>query len=112
VYARSHGLGIISTRLPFVWDYDLDENQLRRLLSGTLTIGRLDRNWAAVRLLEYAPYREIVRLMGFRELVSGWPEWRGHIRSESRKRALHFLAAWLERSSLVHPREVLRPGHP
>ena len=87
--------GIISTRLPFVWDYDFDEDQFRRLLSGTLTIGRLDRTWAAVRLLEYAPYREIVRLMGFRELVRGWPEWRGHIRSESRKRGFDFLAAWL-----------------
>src|SRR3972149_5203816 len=39
--------GIISTRLPFVWDYDLDEDQFRRLLSGTLTIGRLDRTGAA-----------------------------------------------------------------
>ena len=87
--------GLVSTRLPFVWDYDLDEDQFRRLLSGTLTIGRLDRTWAAIRLLEYAPYREIVRLMGFRELVRGWPEWRGHIRSESRKRVLDFLAAWL-----------------
>ena len=85
---------MISTRLPFVWDYDLDEDQFRRLLSGTLTIGRLDRTWAAVRLLEYAPYREIVRLMGFRELVRGWPQWRSHIRSESRKRGFDFLAAW------------------
>jgi hypothetical protein len=58
--------------------------------------GRRDHlDTTAVRLLEYAPYREIVRLMGFRELVSGWPEWRGHIRSESRKRGLDFLAAWL-----------------
>ena len=52
---------LISTRPPFVWDYDLDDDQFRRLLSGTLTIGRLDRTWAAVRLLEFAPYREIVR---------------------------------------------------
>ncbi len=58
--------GINSTRLPFVWDYDLDEDQFRRLLSGTLTIGRLDRTWAAVRLLEYAPYGESVGLMGLR----------------------------------------------
>ena len=33
--------------------------------------------------------------MGFRELVRGWPEWRGRIRSESRKRGFDFLAAWL-----------------
>ena len=87
--------GLTSTRLPFVWDYDLDEDQFRCLLSGTLTIGRLDRTWAAVRLLEYAPYGEIGRLMGFRALVRRWPEWRDHVRSESRKRGFDFLAAWL-----------------
>lgn len=88
-------LGMTAPRLPYVWDYDLDEEQFRRLLSGALTIGRLDQTWAALRLVEYAPYREIVRLMGFRELVRGWPAWREHIRSESRKRGLDFLAAWL-----------------
>ena len=87
--------GMTSARLPFVWDYDLDEDQFRQLLAGSLTLGRLDRTWAAVRLLEHAPYRDIVRLMGFRDLVRGWPEWRGHIRSESRTRGLDFLVAWL-----------------
>jgi hypothetical protein len=82
-------------RLPFVWDYDIDEDQFRRLRSGTLTIGRLDRTWAAVRLLEHAPYGEILWLLGFRELVKGWPEWRPRIRSESRRRGLDVLAGWL-----------------
>jgi hypothetical protein len=48
-----------------------------------------------VRLIEYAPYREIVRLLGFRELVKGWPEWRRHVRSDGRRRGLDFLCAWL-----------------
>lgn len=91
MYARSMSGG----RLAFVWDYDLDETQFRQLLSGELTLGRLDRTWAAVRLIEYAPYREIVRLLGFRALVKGWPEWRRHVRSEGRKRGLDFLVAWL-----------------
>ncbi len=82
-------------RLPFVWDYDLDEAEFRRLLSGEITLGRLDRTWAAVRLIEYAPYRDIVRLLGFRELVRGWPEWRARIRSEERRRGLDFLVEWL-----------------
>lgn len=83
--------------LPFVWDYDVDEAEFRRLLSGEITLGRLDRTWAAVRLIEYAPYRDIVRLLGFRELVKGWPEWRAHIRSEERRRGLDFLVDWLPR---------------
>jgi hypothetical protein len=82
-------------RLSFVWDYDLDEAQFRRLLSGEITLGRLDRTWAAVRLIEYAPYREIVRLLGFRALIKGWPEWRAHVRSEEIRRGLDFLVDWL-----------------
>lgn len=87
-------------RLPYVWDYDIDEGRFRQLLAGELRIGRLDRKWAAVRLIDHAPYAEIIRLLGFRGLVRGWPEWRGFVRSKSRRRGLDFLVAWLPRS---HP---------
>lgn len=82
-------------RLPYVWDYDIDMTQFDRLLNGDLTIGRLDRDWAAVRLIEYAPYREIVERLGFHTLVESWPQWRKQVRSERRKRGLDFLVAWL-----------------
>jgi hypothetical protein len=82
-------------RLSFVWDYDVDEAQFRRLLAGELHLGHLDRTWAAVRLIEYGSYADIVRLLGFRELVKGWPHWRERVRSESRRRGLDFLVAWL-----------------
>ncbi len=82
-------------RLPYVWDYDIDEERFRALLEGRETLGRLDRSWAAVRLLEHASYTEIRRLMSFRELIQGWPDWRGRIRSQSRRRALDFLVDWL-----------------
>jgi hypothetical protein len=82
-------------QFPYLWDYDIDEKRFHALLNGELTIGRLDSDWAAVRLLEYAPYPEIVRLLGFRRLVTGWPRWREHIRSNSRRRGFDFLTAWL-----------------
>jgi hypothetical protein len=81
--------------LPYVWDYDLDEEQFRALLDGKQTIGRLDGDWAAVRLLEYAAYPEIVRLLGFKRLLEGWPRWRNSIRSTSRRRSFDFLTTWL-----------------
>jgi hypothetical protein len=58
-------------------------------------LGRLDRDWAAVRLIEYAPYADIVRLLGFGSLVRDWPRWRDRVRSQSRKRGLDFLVEWL-----------------
>jgi hypothetical protein len=90
-------------RLPFVWDYDIDEAQFRQLLRGELALGPLDRTWAAVRLIEHAPYRDIVRLLGFRDLVKGWPQWRARIRAEERRRGLDFLVEWLPKH---HPELV------
>ena len=89
--------------LPWVWDYDVDEDQFQKLLAGETTLGRLDQRWAAVRLLEYAPYPEIVRRLGFRMLVAKWPAWRRYVRSERRRRGLDFLATWLPHS---HPELV------
>jgi len=86
---------LMNKRLPYLWDYDIDEAELRLMLSGQLTRGRLDRDWAAVRLIEYAPYSEIVRLLGFKDLIRDWHRWRVRIRSTSRRRGLDFLVEWL-----------------
>jgi hypothetical protein len=82
-------------RLPWVWDYEIDEEQFRSMLGGERTMGRLDQRWAAVRLIEYASYADIVRLLGFRLLIEGWPRWRSHVRSVSRRRGIDFLVDWL-----------------
>ncbi|MFL6196145.1 MAG: hypothetical protein ACJ75H_18340 [Thermoanaerobaculia bacterium] len=85
------------SRLPYLWDYDIDEETFQALLDGTVRLGRLDRDWAATRLLEHAPYREIVHRLGYRGIVEGWPAWRSRIRSQSRRRGFDFLAEWLPR---------------
>lgn len=87
-------------KLDFIWDYDIGEKKFVELLSGRAKVGRLDRNWAAVRLLEYGRYEEIVSYLGFKALIEGWPIWRSKIRSESRKRGLDFLVEWLPKA---HP---------
>ncbi len=82
-------------QLPYLWDYKISEGEFRAILAGELSIGRLGQDWAAIRLLEYAPYPEIIRLLGYRRLIEGWSRWRGQIRDESRKRGFDFLATWL-----------------
>ena len=59
-------------RLWYVWDYDIDEDTFQAMLDGKVTIGRLGRDWAAIRLLNYAPYPEIVRRLGFPAIVRDW----------------------------------------
>jgi hypothetical protein len=91
-------------RLSYLWDYDLNRVQFREILEGRRKLGRLDQDWAARRLLEYAPYDEIIHLLGYKALVENWPRWRGHIRSKSRVRGFDFLVKWLPEK---HP-ELLR----
>jgi len=78
-----------------LWDYHLSEIQFLDLLNGKDTIGRLDATWATIRLLEYGSYSDIVKYLGFKRLIHGWPNWRNHIRSLSRRRSFDFLTAWL-----------------
>jgi len=91
-------------RLPYVWDYDINPAEFREILSGRRTQGRLNQDWAARRLLEYASYDEIIQMIGYKKLVENWPRWRGLIRSKSRVRGFDFLAKWLPEK---HP-ELLR----
>ncbi|MFN8403954.1 MAG: hypothetical protein U0V48_10425 [Anaerolineales bacterium] len=41
-------------KLPYLWDYDLDPAQFYEILNGRLVKGRLNQDWAARRVLEYA----------------------------------------------------------
>ncbi len=84
-------------RVPYVWDYEIDESRFRALLEGREVLGRLDRDWAAVRLLDHASWQEIRRLMSLGDLVRGWPRWRARVRSSRRRRGLDFLVEWLPR---------------
>lgn len=79
----------------YIWDYDIDEDQLKQILAGRLALGRHDRQWALLRLFEYAPYEDVVRLVGFPQIVEWWPKLRKKMRSQSRKRGFDFLVEYL-----------------
>lgn len=79
----------------FLWDYNLSEEEFYQILTGKKTLGKLNQDWAARRLLEYASYKEIIQNIGYARLVNNWSHWRSGIRSVSRKRGLDFLVKWL-----------------
>ena len=91
----------------YVWDYDLSQEQFDRLLAGEYADGVLDRDWAAVRLIEYAPYEDMIRRIGYARLVELWPQWRGRLRSEQQRNSLDFVVDWLLK---YHP-ELLVKEH-
>jgi hypothetical protein len=79
----------------YVWDYPLTGEQFEAILRGDLHHERFSQAWAAVRVLEYAPYAEIRRLIGFPLLIAKWADWRSGVRSRQRREALDFLIVWL-----------------
>ena len=85
----------MTNRAKSVWDYDLSQEEFDALLSGKLKRDSLDRDWAAVRLIEWASYDEMIRRIGFAALVREWPRWRKRVRAESQRRGLDFVVEWI-----------------
>ena len=90
-------------KAPYLWDYDIDEERFKKILWGENRIGHLDQTWATIRLFESAPYWDIVRLLGYPEIVRRWPLLRNRIRSQSRRRGFDFLVDWLRTK---HPEKI------
>lgn len=82
-------------RLLYVWDSEIDAETFFEILAGNRVVGRLNQDWAARRLLDYAPYKDIIHQIGYRRLIDNWPRWRSKIRSQSRRRGFDFLVSWL-----------------
>ncbi len=93
----------MTSRVAYIWDYDIAEDKFRDILSGKVAIGKLNQEWATLRLFEYAPYQEIVRLLGYRGIVERWPGLRGRVRSQGRKRGFDFLVEWIKNK---HPEKL------
>ena len=90
----------------YVWDYAMDQDTFLDILNGHKTFGKLDEQWATRRLLEYAPYSEVLRHLSFADFARKWPGIRHRIRSESRRRGYDFLLKWLK----DHPAEEFTDG--
>lgn len=93
-------------RARYVWDYNITQEQFDEMLAGRFEDGHLDRGWAAIRVIEWAKYEDMIRILGFPALVEHWPRWRTRIRSEEQRRSLDFLVDWLPKH---HP-ELLEEG--
>ena len=92
----------------YLWDYNISGEQFQSLLDGSLTLGRLDRDWAVLRLIEYAPYEELIQLIGYRGLVEGWSRWRSRVRAQEEREGLDFVVQWVTN---YHP-ELLTKSTP
>lgn len=84
--------------LKYIWDYKISVSDFLSILSNEMKIGRLDQNWAALRLLEYGTYEEIVHYIGFANLIRNWPCWKDKIRSKQRYQGFEFIVNWIPKN--------------
>jgi hypothetical protein len=80
-------------RYPWLWDSDLDNAGFEAALQGR---GERDERWAMARLIEYAPFTEIKRLLPRDRFLQDWPEIAPRVRSQTRRAGMEFFHRWLQ----------------
>jgi len=79
----------------WLWDVMLTDAEFDSILFGKSSSGAYDREWAALRLIEYAPYGVIRRLLSDAMIRELWPVLAPRVRSDSRRMGMDFLYQWL-----------------
>ena len=89
-------------RYPWLWDVDLDSASFDALLAGESGLPPHDRRWALLRLIEYASYAEIRRLLPLRYFLEQWPDLAPRMRSQTRRRGMEFYYQWNRPGATSH----------
>jgi hypothetical protein len=89
-------------RCPWLWDVDLDSASFEALLAGGSGSLPHDRRWALLRLVEYAPYAEIRRLLPLDYFLEAWPSLAPRMRSQTRRQGMEFYYEWNQQRADSH----------
>ncbi len=85
----------------WLWDVDMDAARFQRTLAGLEQHKDFDQPWALIRLIDYAPYHDILRLLPRRDFVRLWPQIEGRIRSATRREGMAFVREQLLRHEMA-----------
>jgi hypothetical protein len=88
-------------RYPWLWDVDMDNAAFEAVLHGQAGASAADMDWAILRLVEYAPYREIRRLLPPGAFLRRWPALMSKVRAASRREGMEFFFEWARRRGLA-----------
>jgi hypothetical protein len=80
----------------------MDDATFESILRGRESHWPHDKQWALLRLIEYAPYREIRRLLPQEQFLEEWPALAARVRSRTRRLGMDFLYRWLREHTVPH----------
>lgn len=87
---------------PWLWDSEMDNRTFEAVLRGGTAVPPHDVRWAIVRLVEYAPFSEIKRLLPVQTFLDLWPEIAVRVRSRTRREGMEFYYHWLLEQQMSH----------
>ncbi len=96
----------MDARYPWLWDTDMDNCTFDALLAGRTSLPCFDTRWAMLRLVEYAPFAEIKRLLPVDGFLALWPSLLGQVRSGMRRDGMDFMYRWFLERKQFHANKV------
>jgi hypothetical protein len=87
----------MEARFPWLWDVEMDNAEFEAILNGAAGRPDHDSRWALLRLIEYAPYAELRRLLPRERFLKEWPELAPRVRSRAQREGMNFLYQWYRR---------------
>lgn len=57
----------------FLWDYDLSENQIRKILRGE---NEVEKSWLVARIITHAKFEDIWKYLTIEDIVKAFPKLR------------------------------------
>ena len=78
-----------ATRPYFLWDYDLTEDDVRRILSGK---NQTDKKWLMSRILTNAHFDDVWKYLSVRDIVNNFKDLR--MRSQTKNAWHRALTVW------------------
>ena len=57
----------------FLWDYDLNENQIRKILHGS---NEVEKSWIMTRIMTHAKFEDIWQYFTLEDVVKAFPKLR------------------------------------
>lgn len=71
----------------FLWDYDLSENQIRKILHGS---NQTEKLWLMTRIMTHAKFEDIWKYFALEDIVRVFPKLRLPLKARQNwQRALH-----------------------
>jgi len=88
-------------KYPWLWDVPFGNEHFDAALRGD-GAWPYDERWAMIRLIEYAPYRYLKRMLPKQRFVEIWPDISKRIRAREEREGMEFCYQHLKQNRVGH----------